>query len=88
LTLALVGITSARAVFWTIPTRFLTGVGAASGLALINSIGVMGGYFGPELMGSLKDATGGYLTGLLTMAGILAISAVLAASLRLLIKLE
>jgi len=88
LTLALVGITSARAVFWTIPTRFLTGVGAASGLALINSIGVMGGYFGPELMGSLKDATGGYLTGLLTMAGILAVSAVLAASLRLLIKLE
>jgi MFS transporter, ACS family, tartrate transporter len=88
LTLALVGITSARAVFWTIPTRFLTGVGAASGLALINSIGVMGGYFGPELMGSLKDATGGYLTGLLTMAGILAISAVLAASLKLLIKLE
>ena len=88
LTLALVGITSARAVFWTIPTRFLTGVGAASGLALINSIGVMGGYFGPELMGSLKDATGGYLTGLLTMAGFLAASAVLAASLKLLIKLE
>jgi MFS family permease len=88
LTLALIGITSARAVFWTIPTRFLTGVGAASGLALINSIGVMGGYFGPELMGSLKDTTGDYFTGLLTMAGILAVSAVLAASLKLLIKLE
>jgi MFS family permease len=88
LTLALVGITSARAVFWTIPTRFLTGVGAASGLAFINSIGVAGGYFGPGLMGSLKDATGGYLTGMLIMAAILAISAVLAASLKLLIKLE
>ena len=88
LTIALVGITSARAIFWTIPTRFLTGVGAASGLALINSIGVMGGYFGPELMGLLKDATGGYLAGLLTMAGILALSTLLAASLKLLIKLE
>jgi MFS transporter, ACS family, tartrate transporter len=88
LTIALIGITSARAVFWTIPTRFMTGVGAASGLAFINSIGVAGGYFGPELMGTLKDLTGGYLAGLLTMAGILAASTLLAASLKLLIKLE
>jgi MFS family permease len=88
LTIALIGITSARAVFWTIPTRFLTGVGAASGLALINSIGVMGGYFGPEFMGTLKDLTGGYLAGLLTMAGFLAASTLLAASLKLLIKVE
>jgi len=88
LTLALIGITSARAVFWTIPTRFLTGVGAASGLAFINSVGVMGGYFGPELMGTLKDLTGDYMAGLLTMAGILAASTLLAASLKLLIKVE
>jgi MFS family permease len=88
LTIALIGITSARAVFWTIPTRFVTGVGAASGLAFINSIGVAGGYFGPELMGTLKEFTGGYLAGLLTMAGILAASTLLAASLKLLIKLE
>jgi MFS family permease len=88
LTLALIGITSARAVFWTIPTRFMTGVGAASGLAFINSIGVMGGYFGPELMGTLKDLTGDYMAGLLTMAGILTASTLLAASLKLLIKVE
>ncbi len=88
LTLALIGITSARAIFWTIPTRFLTGVGAAAGLALINSIGVMGGAVGPSLMGVLRDATGGYVAGLLTMAVILAVAAGLAASLRLLIKLE
>jgi MFS transporter, ACS family, tartrate transporter len=88
LTIALIGITSARAIFWTIPTRFLTGVGAASGLAFINSIGVMGGYFGPELMGSLKDLTGGYFAGLLAMAAILAVATLLAASLKLLIKVE
>jgi MFS transporter, ACS family, tartrate transporter len=88
LTMALIGITSARAVFWTIPTRFMTGVGAASGLAFINSIGVAGGYFGPELMGTLKEFTGGYFAGLLAMAGILTASTLLAASLKLLIKLE
>jgi MFS transporter, ACS family, tartrate transporter len=88
LTIALIGITSARAIFWTIPTRFLTGVGAASGLAFINSIGVMGGYFGPELMGTLKDLTGGYLAGLLAMAVILGASTVLAASLKLFIRVE
>jgi nitrate/nitrite transporter NarK len=66
----------------------VTGIGAASGLAFINSIGVMGGYFGPELMGTLKDLTGGYITGLLVMAGFLAASTLLAASLKLLIKVE
>src|SRR5262249_4213626 len=40
LTVALVGVTSARAIFWNVPTRFLTGIGAAGGLAFINTIGV------------------------------------------------
>jgi len=88
LTLAAIGITSARAVFWTIPTRFLTGVGAATGLAFINTIGVLGGYFGPELMGSLRESTGDYYAGLIAMAVVLGVSTALAASLRLLIKSE
>jgi len=88
MTIGLIGITSARAIFWSIPTRFMTGIGAASGLAFINSIGVMGGYFGPELMGTLKDMTGGYVAGLLAMAAILGMSTLLAASLKLLIKME
>ena len=66
----------------------MTGAGAAAGLAFINSIGVMGGYFGPELMGTLKDMTGGYFAGLLAMAAILAMSTLLAVSLKLLIKME
>ena len=88
MTIGLIGITSARAIFWSIPTRFMTGIGAASGLAFINSIGVMGGYFGPELMGTLRDATGGYVAGLLAMAAILGMSTLLSASLKLLIKME
>jgi ACS family tartrate transporter-like MFS transporter len=88
LTIALIGITSARGIFWSIPARFMTGVGAAAGLAFINSIGVMGGYFGPELMGTLKDLTGGYFAGLLAMAAILAVSTLLAMSLKLFIRVE
>ena len=58
MTLVLIGVTSARAVFWTIPTRFLTGIAAAGGLAFINMIGTTGGFVGPYMMGWLRDETG------------------------------
>ena len=82
LTVAVVGVTSARAIFWTIPTRFLTGIAAAGGLAFINSIGTVGGFAGPAAMGWLKDWTGGYTAGLLIMAGLLALTTAVAFSLR------
>ncbi len=88
LTVALIGITAARAVFWTIPVRFLTGIGAAAGLAFINSIGTLGGFAGPFLMGFMKDAYGTFTSGLLTMAAVLFVTTVLAASLRLFIRVE
>lgn len=75
LTVALVGATSARAIFWAIPPRFLVGTAAAGGLAFINSVGTLGGFFGPFLMGWLKDLTGSFQSGLLLMAAIVAISA-------------
>lgn len=88
MTAALVGITSARAIFWPIPTRFLSGVGAAAGLAFINSIGTAGGFAGPYLMGWLRDHTGSFEAGLLAMAGILLGAALLAFALKLVIKVE
>ena len=86
LTLALVGVSAARAIFWTIPPKFLVGTAAAGGLAFINSVGTLGGFFGPFLMGWLKDRTGSFDTGLLVMAGVLAVAAGLAASLRLVMR--
>src|SRR3974390_1941240 len=88
LTLALVGVTSARAIFWNVPTRFLTGIGAAGGLAFINTIGVFGGFVGPSMMGWLKDWTGSFSAGLMAMAAIMLAATLLAASLKLLIKQE
>ncbi|MDE2449695.1 MAG: MFS transporter [Gammaproteobacteria bacterium] len=84
LTIALVGATSARAIFWAIPPRFLVGTAAAGGLAFINSVGTLGGFFGPFLMGWLKDLTGSFDSGLFLMAMIVMISAGFAALLRLL----
>jgi MFS family permease len=82
LTLAVVGTNTSRAVLWTIPTRFLTGLAAAGGLAMINSVGVFGGFVGPTIMGYMKDLTGTYNGGLLAMSGFLFLAAVLALMLR------
>ena len=80
--LALIGVNGARAIFWTIPPRFLTGMAAAGGLAFINSIGTTGGFVGPYIMGWLTDETGSFTAGLLAMSGFLILAAALAWSLR------
>jgi ACS family tartrate transporter-like MFS transporter len=86
LTIALIGVSSARAIFWTIPPRFLVGTAAAGGLAFINSVGTLGGFFGPFTMGWLRDVSGSFNSGLLLMAVILVIAAGFAGLLRSVIK--
>ena len=80
-TLSQMGQRSVMSVFWAIPPIFLTGTAAAAGIALINSIGNLGGFFGPTIMGWLRDTTGGYTGGLLVLTGALVIEAVLVAAL-------
>ena len=85
---ALVGVTAARAIFWAIPTRFLTGVAAAGGLAFINSIGTVGGFAGPSMMGFLREFSGSYVVGLIAVAAIMIAAAVASMSLKLVMTKE
>jgi ACS family tartrate transporter-like MFS transporter len=85
---ALIGVTAARAIFWSIPTRFLTGVAAAGGLAFINSIGTVGGFAGPFMMGWLKELSGSYIVGLAAVAAIMVAAALASMSLKLVMTRE
>jgi D-galactonate transporter len=67
-TVCAVATYAALPTFWALPTAFLTGTAAAGGIALINSIGNIGGFAGPYAVGWLKDATGSTTAGLLVLA--------------------
>ena len=69
LTIALCGAFGAFSPFWAIPPSFLTGAAAGGAIALINSIGNLGGFFGPYLVGFLRDSTGSFNTAI-TFLGI------------------
>lgn len=77
LSLAALGVTSAFAVFWPLPAAILSGRAAAGGIALINSVGNLGGYTSPAALGWLKDTTGQMASGLLLIAAALLGAAVL-----------
>lgn len=82
LTIASLGIYSSLATFWSLPTAFLSGTAAAAGIALVNSVGNLGGFVGPYAVGYLSDSTGSTYAGMLFLAvlivaaGLLAIFAV------------
>jgi ACS family tartrate transporter-like MFS transporter len=77
LTLATVGFYAALGPFWSLPTAFLTGAGAAAGLALVNSIGNIAGFAGAYIIGLLREATGSFSTALLFLAGASALGALM-----------
>jgi nitrate/nitrite transporter NarK len=77
------GQRSVMSVFWAIPPMLLGGTAAAAGIGLINAIGNLGGFFGPSIMGTLRESTGGYTGGLLILAGALVLEALIVMSLRL-----
>jgi nitrate/nitrite transporter NarK len=65
-------------VFWTMRAALLGGTAAAAGIAMINSIGNLGGFGGPYFVGLLKDATGSTDGGLIGLAAILVIGSFVA----------
>jgi ACS family tartrate transporter-like MFS transporter len=82
-TLSQLGQRSLLSVFWAIPPIFLGGTAAAAGIALINSLGNLGGAVGPTVVGTLRGSSGNYTSGLLVLAAALVIEAILVASMRL-----
>jgi ACS family tartrate transporter-like MFS transporter len=81
LTVVNIGVNASKGPVWAMPSMFLSGASAAAGIALINSMGNLGGFVGPLLIGWLKDKWGSYAGGLYLVGAMLALSAVVVVAL-------
>jgi len=81
-TLTAIGIFCALPVFWYLPTTFLSGMGAAAGIALVNSLGNSAGFLAPYVTGWLSDATGTNKAGLWVVGLAMLFAAILVLALR------
>ncbi|MBD1552648.1 MFS transporter, partial [Pseudomonas typographi] len=70
MSLIMAGIIAWMPIFWTLPPRFLTGMAAAAGIALINSVGQLGGVIAPYLIGRVRDLTGVTAPALYLLCGV------------------
>ena len=77
LTLATIGILATFPVFWPMPTAVLAGTAAAAGIAWINSLGNLAGFFGPSIVGWFADLTKRSDYGLYVIAGTLVFGSIL-----------
>ncbi len=77
ISLASMGIYAALGPFWSVPPQFLRGTAAAAGIALINSVGNLGGFAGPYLVGFVREATGRFDVGFMALAAIVLAAGVL-----------
>jgi MFS transporter, ACS family, tartrate transporter len=79
LSLCVVGfaISAALPTFWNLPTAYFGAAAAAAGIAMINSLGNLSGYFAPQLVGLVRDATGSYGVALITVGVMAIVAAVL-----------
>jgi ACS family tartrate transporter-like MFS transporter len=67
--LATVGFYGSKGPFWSLPNTIVSGTAAAAGLAFINSVGNLGGWVGPTIVGWIADRTGGFQGGLYALSG-------------------
>jgi D-galactonate transporter len=82
LAVAAVGDYSTRGPFWALPGKFLTGSALAGSIALINSMGAVGGVVGPSAVGWLKQSTGSFVGPMIMLSGVLIVGAALTLFLR------
>ena len=66
------GIRGYLPAFWSLPNLFLKGAAAAGSIGFINSVGNLGGYLGPKVMGKVETVTGSFQGGLYFLAACLA----------------
>jgi MFS family permease len=76
LSLAAAGAITCAPLFWSLPTAFLAGAGAAAGIAVVNSVGNLAGFVAPYVIGYAKDATGSAAVGMYAIAGGLVVGAI------------
>ncbi|SDC00390.1 D-galactonate transporter [Cupriavidus sp. YR651] len=77
LSLAAAGVLTCAPLFWSLPTSFLSGIAAASGIAVVNSVGNLAGFVSPYMVGTLKDLTQSTQLPMYVLAGILVVGAAL-----------
>lgn len=80
--IAAIGMYSALAIFITIPASFLVGAALAAGFGLINGLGNVGGYFGPQVTGWIKDSTGSFTLAIMVFGFTLGLAALILLVLR------
>ncbi|MNC56048.1 putative tartrate transporter [compost metagenome] len=73
LTLAALGVFSAMPIILAMPMSYLPAGATAGGIAYVNTIGMLGGFVGPYMMGAIKTATGSFANGLFAVTGLLLI---------------
>lgn len=79
MSLITIGLYASNAHLFPLPSVFLTGPALATGIAWVNSVGILGGSVSPPIMGYLRDFTGNFAGGLYALAGFAALAAIVAA---------
>jgi MFS transporter, ACS family, tartrate transporter len=82
LSISVAGVYSAFGPFWAMPGEFLSGASAAAGIAFINSLGNLGGLFGPYVTGMARQRTGSFVAGTIILGAVLFLSGVFALRVR------
>jgi MFS transporter, ACS family, tartrate transporter len=85
LSLTAFGVSAAKPPLWSLPTTFFGGTAAAASIGLINSLGTLGGFAGPYMIGSSNGASGNFTHGLYLVGGTLIVSAVTIVAMRLIV---